>query len=97
MLTRHRDELLRRLEHVIDSGSCEIKIIEIKRWYGRDRITKTVWADVLDHWSEVTDDDAALLVGEEDGTYTFIYGDGLTVAENSWWSDLRIWAGLEVK
>lgn len=96
MLTRHRDELLKRLERVGDLGSCEIRYPELKLWYGRERITKTVWADLLDRWAEVSED-TPLLVGNGDGIITLIDGDGLTVSADSWWEDLRDWAGIGTK
>jgi hypothetical protein len=96
MLTRHRDELLKRLERVSDLGSCEIRYAELKLWYGRERITKAVWADVLDRWTEVAED-TQLLVGPGDGIITLIYNDGLIVSDESWWEDLHKWAGLEIE
>ena len=95
MLTRHRDELLKRLERVEDLGSCEIKLSELKRWYGRERLTKAVWADLLDRWAEV-EEEAQLLIGHGEGVITLLYNDGLTPTEESWWEDLRNWAGVEI-
>ena len=95
MLTRHRDELLKRLERVSDLGSCQIRLAELKLWYGRERLTKAVWVDLLDRWAEV-DEDTGLLVGPGEGVITLIYNDGLIASEDSWWEDLRKWAGLEV-
>ena len=93
MLTRHRDELLKRLERVDDLGSCEIRYSELKLWYGRERLTKTVWADLLDRWAEVSED-SQLLVGPGEGIITLIYSDGLVVSADSRWEDLRDWAGV---
>ena len=93
MLTRHRDVLLRRLERVVDLGSCEIRYAELRLWYGRERLTKAVWADVLDRWTEV-EDDAHLLVGPGEGVITLLYNDGLTISGDSWWEDFRKWAGV---
>jgi hypothetical protein len=92
MLPRHKNELLTRLERVNELGSCEIRIAELKLWYDRERITKGVWADVLEKWEEIGSDDTQLLIGQGEGVYSLIYNDGLTVSEESWWKDLRTWA-----
>jgi hypothetical protein len=92
MLPRHKNELLSRLERVNELGSCEIRIAELKLWYDRERITKGVWADVLEKWEEVGNDDTQLLIGQGEGIYSLIYNDGLTPSEESWWKDLRTWA-----
>ena len=92
MLPRHKNELLTRLERVNELGSCEIRIAELKLWYDRERITKSVWADVLEKWEDVGNDDAYLLIGQGEGIYSLIYNDGITVSEESWWKDLRTWA-----
>lgn len=92
MLPRHKNELLTRLERVNELGSCEIRVAELKLWYDRERITKSVWADVLEKWEEVGSDDTQLLIGQSEGIYSLIYNDGLTVSEESWWKDLRTWA-----
>lgn len=92
MLPRHKNELLTRLERVNELGSCEIRIAELKLWYDRERITKSVWADVLEKWEDVGNDDTHLLIGQGEGIYSLIYNDGLTVSEESWWKDLRAWA-----
>jgi hypothetical protein len=95
MLPRHRDLLLTRLERVNDLGSCEIRHEELKLWYDRERLTKSIWMDFLERWAEVCGDETQLLVGQGDGIYSFIYNDGLTVSESSWWNDVRTWAGQE--
>jgi CRISPR/Cas system CSM-associated protein Csm5 (group 7 of RAMP superfamily) len=92
MLPRHKNELLNRLERVNELGSCEIRTAELKLWYDRERITKGVWADVLEKWEEVGNDDTQLLIGQGEGFYSLIYNDGLTPSEESWWKDLRTWA-----
>lgn len=92
MLPRHKNELLTRLERVNELGSCEIRIAELKLWYDRERITKGVWADVLEKWEEIGSDDTQLLIGQGEGVYSLIYNDGLTASEESWWKDLRTWA-----
>jgi hypothetical protein len=95
MLNRHRDELLKRLERVSDLGTCEIRYAELRIWYGRERLTKTVWADILDLWSEIRDNEDELLVGPGEGLITLLYNDGLTASAESWWKDLRSWSGAE--
>ena len=91
MEPRHKNELLNRLERVNDLGSCEIRLAELKLWYDRERITKAVWADILEKWEEVGNSNTGLLIGQGEGVYSLIYNDGLTIAEGSWWRDLRTW------
>ena len=43
MLTRHMNELLARLERTADVGCAETRKAELLLWYGRDRMTKSVW------------------------------------------------------
>ena len=95
MLTRHRDELLRRLERVNDLGSCELRYAELRLWYDRERLTKKVWADILDLWAEIGEDGTELLVGPGEGMVTLLYNDGLTVSADSWWKNLRSWTSTE--
>lgn len=95
MIARHKYELLNRLERVKDLGSCEIRLAELKKWYGRERITKSVWMDLIEQWTEISNNDSSLLIGPGEGIYTIIYNDGLSVPDDSWWQDIRSWAGQE--
>ena len=96
MHTRHKDELLLRLERAADTGACEIRAAELRLWFERDRLTKTIWSEILDHWNVVDSDDGnGLIVGYEDGVYTFAYSDDLTVGPDSWWKDLAALAQRE--
>lgn len=89
MHTRHKDELLLRLERVADTGTCEVRAAELRLWFERDRLTKTVWSEILDFWDIVDANDGnGLLVGYEDGIYTFVFNDKLVVGPDSWWSEL---------
>lgn len=97
MKNRHRYELLARLERVAELGSCEIRYAELRRWFERERITRSIWSDILDYWDELCDEEASLLVGEGEGLVTLLYNDGLTPSTDSWWKDLRNWAGLEAR
>jgi hypothetical protein len=96
MISRHRDQLLTRLERLNNLGSCEIRHAELKLWYDRERLTKSIWMDFLERWEEVCGDDTPLLVGPGEGLYTFVFGDGLTASDTSWWTDVRTWAKQEV-
>ena len=93
MLTRHMNELMTRLERVADIGCAEIRTNELLLWYGRDRITKTVWSDVQEKWTEVGDN-SPLLVGSSDGRWVLGYGKGLKTSEDSWFKDVRKLAGI---
>ena len=92
MLTRHTNELMSRLERFADIGCAEIRKPELLLWYGRDRITKSVWADLYQKWGEV-DDEHVLLVGDTDGVWVLGYGKGLSTSSDSWFQDARFLAG----
>lgn len=90
MITRHQNELIARLEHVFDRGYSEIRSTELYRWYGRDRLTKNVWQDILEKWQIVTDDqEISLFYGKYDETFVFIYADGLSDSENSHFKNVK--------
>ena len=93
MLTRHTNELMMRLERVADIGCAEIRANELALWYGRDRITKTIWSDLHEKWGEVCDD-SPLLVGDSDGIWVLAYGQGLKASADSWFKDIRTLAGI---
>jgi hypothetical protein len=89
MLQRHQNELLLRLERVADVGCAEIRKWELLLWYGYDRLTRNVWRDLLEKWEEIDGEGHPLLVGDSDGLWVFIYGDGLTTSATSWFKDVR--------
>lgn len=93
MLTRHANVLMSRLERVEDIGCAEIRKAELLLWYDRDRITKGVWADVHEKWTEVGGE-VPLLVGDADGCWVLIYGKGLNVLKEAWLDDIRELGGL---
>jgi hypothetical protein len=94
MLTRHANELSLRLERVYDVGCMEVSGNELRRWYGQDRLSKTVWRDIKDRWEEI-DAEAPLLVGISRDTYVFVYGNGLVIdkaqSKDVWLADLNDW------
>jgi len=93
MLSRHLNELMARLERVEDIGFAEIRKNELLRWYGRDRLTKGVWADVYEKWQEVAEE-PILLVGDSDGVWVLAFGSGMTTSNDSWLKEVRDLAGI---
>lgn len=94
MLPRHSNELLGRLERVADLGCVEIRKPELLLWYGQERVTIGIWRDIQEKWEEVLDQggdepSTPLLVGEAEGVWAFIWGEGLTTSESSWFKDVR--------
>lgn len=93
MLTRHMNELMMRLERVADIGCAEIRANELLLWYGRDRMTKTIWSDLHEKWEEVCDE-SPLLVGDSAGIWVLAYGEGLKTSADAWFKDVRALAGI---
>ena len=93
MLKRYEYELMNRLERVRTVGSTEILREELKLWYKMDRLGVSVWRDIQDRWEGITEDpDLTLLLAQGDGVFVFIWGEGLTVTDKSWFKDVRNWA-----
>lgn len=93
MFARHVNELDLRLDRACDVGCAEITHAELKRWFDKERITKTVWQKILEKWKEL-EPGVPLLVGESDMTYVLVYGAGLTVTDkgDGWLEDMEKWA-----
>ena len=95
MLPRHANELLSRLERVADIGCAEVRNGELLWWYDQDRLTIGIWRDIEEKWQEVLekcgeqDRDTPLLVAEAHGLWVFIWGQGLTTSQKSWFQDIR--------
>lgn len=91
MLVRHQNELLSRLDRVADLGSAEIRRSELLRWYSQERVTVGVWRDIDSRWDEHCreyEEVSSLLVGEEEGVYTLIWGAGLTPSKDAFFRDI---------
>ena len=95
MLSRHMNELMTRLDRAGEIGCAEIRKNELLLWYGRDRMTKGIWADIYEKWNEL-EIDSPLLVGDSDGVWVLAYGEGLTVTADAWFKDVRQLAGLTI-
>lgn len=95
MIGRHLNELLLRLESVTSLGYAHILKDELLRWYNQDRTSIGIWRDLQSKWEEILqdwDDDerhCPLLVGETDGGFTFIWGNGLSTSPSAWFQDVR--------
>jgi len=78
MERHHDDALVRRIEEVTWTGISEIKWWELKAWYKKDRIGKTVWRDLNFRFEEATDNAGdELYVYESDDGVTLVHSDGL--------------------
>lgn len=94
MIPRHANELLSRLEQVIDIGSTQIRFQELRLWYGKERITIAIWRDIQSKWEELQEDwdekeRSPLFVGEAEGVYTFIWAKGLSASDDAWFQEVR--------
>ena len=80
---RYKDILQSRFDDLEDKGFTVVTPDELKRWYERERITKTVWQDIEERWKE-RDDETPVMVGDNPGGWTLIYARGLTAEKNAW-------------
>ena len=94
MLTRHTNELLFRLETAADIGCCTIRKAELLTWYDQDRVTVSIWRDLQDKWQEILEaaeeSEVPLLVGESEGVYAFVWGEGLipSASRDPWFKNV---------
>jgi hypothetical protein len=99
MLPRHAHELMLRLERIGDVGCTEIRKLELPYWYGQERTTKAIWRDIAERWSELLEVwglKSSLLVGEAEGVWVFVWGEGLRTPDgsrSSWLKDVNDLAG----
>jgi|SRR5580658_1445045 hypothetical protein len=96
MLTRHTNELMSRLEQVVDIGCCTIRKNELLIWFDQDRVTVNIWRDLQDKWDEILETqeekpDIPLLVGDAEGVWTFVWGEGLVASakDDPWFKNVR--------
>jgi hypothetical protein len=94
MLTRHTNELMSRFEQVVDIGCCTIRKNELLVWFTQERVTVNIWRDLQDKWDEILETqrektDVPLLVGDSEGVYTFVWGEGLVTSDSSWFKNVR--------
>lgn len=96
MLTRHEGEVTSFLRMVNDIGCGNVRTSVLKGWFGLDNLSKTIWREIHERWTEISACEL-LLVAEAKGSYTFVFGDGLTPPNTSdkskdWWlEDIRTW------
>jgi len=96
MLKRHEYELENRLDRVHLKGSAEIEKSELLLWYDMKRLNKNAWRNIHERWSDIVEDvdTCRLMVAERDKTYVFIWGQGLSEGDDSWFADVRSKLGL---
>lgn len=96
MIMRHTNELLQRLEQVQEFGCAVIRKAELLRWHEKEKLMKSVWRDIYDKWVDL-EYDSPLLIGDgANGTVTLAWGEGLATSKDSWFKDIRVWAGVPV-
>ena len=95
MIPRHANELLSRLEDVVNVGCSVVSRNLLLRWYGHERLTVGIWRDIEEKWHEVLEQVSTspnkkipLFAGEGDGTVTFIWGEGLTTTDDAWFKSV---------
>ena len=75
MIRRHEDALMSHLEQVVDNGFTIINWVQLYRWYGMQRLGKSVWRDLRDRFSElVGDDNTNYLLCKETGSGLLLVG-----------------------
>jgi len=95
MQRRHEDALMLALETVEDVGCVVVRDAELRKWFGRTKLTFNVWWDIQFKWdvlNDDTDNKYPLFVGQGDGIWTFVWGEGLSTSKNSWFKDVRMLA-----
>ena len=53
MIKRHEDALMQCLEEIADNGFAQIEWVKLYRWYGMQRLGKSVWRDLRDRFTEI--------------------------------------------
>jgi hypothetical protein len=92
MQKRFEHELEFRLDEIKDKGASTVTYQELYRWFDRERITRSVWEDIEARW-EKRDEDAPLFVGNNDSSYTLIWGAGLSATEDAYFQPIAVLAG----
>ena len=73
---RYNDLISGLLERVMDDGCAHVIQKQLRRWYGRQRLTSTTWRDLEERWQEITDGEAGQLHRVwGSGGYFFLRGD----------------------
>ena len=76
MEKRHNDELMHRIDEVANLGVSAIKWWEIRLWYNRERIGKTIWRDLKARFDEAAEDsNAELWIYESEESVTLVHSD----------------------
>lgn len=76
MLKRHEDALMTRIDQVTHRGWAHIAWWEAYLWYGAERISKKVWRDLRDRFSE--ENDGELHICEDDAGFLLLHNNALT-------------------
>lgn len=70
--SHHEDELRDRLSHLDAMGFAIIEEWEVRAWWQRERITKSVYADILAAWRAIGGDKKKISVRLVYGRYVFV-------------------------
>jgi hypothetical protein len=85
---RHKDEVLNRLDQIRTMGTCQMRRQELLIWWDQKRVSKGIWRDIRDWWYKELEVYDAIFVGLADDTYVFIWAEGLTAGDGSWFKPL---------
>jgi hypothetical protein len=84
--TRHANELMSRLDQLWTLGCAVIRYDELKYWYGRDRVTASIWKDINNRWISIAEEAEwnsegrtvpKLLIGDngKNDSYVLVWGE----------------------
>ena len=90
MLTAHEGQLNSFLTLINDIGCGTVRTSVLKGWFGATNVSKSIWREIAERWSDIGSCEL-LLVGEAEGAYCFVFGDGLKVEKEGWLVDIRDW------
>ncbi len=82
MMKRHEDDLNKRFDELAWEGIAFVHFWELKTWYGQERLTKTVWQDLINRFEQATHEDdkkyyPELYTYDIEGGIWLIHSDGL--------------------
>jgi hypothetical protein len=81
---RNADNLKNLFDRVHDEGAALLTSKQLLRWWGRQRMTPSIWADLNERWEE--NFDVPLLIGTTDTGFLLVWG------EAKWLRPLTDWA-----
>jgi hypothetical protein len=77
MERRHEELLMQRVEEVAWYGVAKIMKWELKAWYKKERLAKTVWRDIKERFDAIDGQGWDLFCYETDESLILIHEDNL--------------------